>query len=89
TDVSSIMQWDQGNQLIYTTYKKDNTFINDIYSLDIPTGKVQFITKNEGDFILSPDQKKLVLADDEVVKMFMIDIASGKKEDVSSIVNGE
>ncbi|MNW44358.1 translocation protein TolB [compost metagenome] len=89
TDVSSIMQWDQGNQLIYTTYKKDNTFINDIYSLDIPTGKVQFITKNEGDFILSPDQKKLVLADDEVVKMFMIDVASGKKEDVSSIVNGE
>ncbi|MFC7558803.1 TolB family protein [Paenibacillus farraposensis] len=57
TDVSGIMQWGQGNQLIFTTYKKDNTFINDIYSLDIPTGKVQFITKNEGDFILSPDQK--------------------------------
>ncbi|AIY09155.1 discoidin domain-containing protein [Paenibacillus sp. P2(2022)] len=89
TGVSSVMQWGQGNQLIYTTYKKDNTFINDIYSLDISTGKVQFITKNEGDFILSPDQKKLVLADDEVVKMFMIDIASGKKEDISSIVNGE
>ncbi|WDZ55202.1 discoidin domain-containing protein [Paenibacillus polymyxa] len=89
TDVSSIMQWDQENRLIYTTYKKDNTFINDIYSLDIHTGKVQFITKNEGDFILSPDQKKLVLADDEVVKMFMIDVASGKKEDISSIVSGE
>ncbi|MGG1616178.1 NADase-type glycan-binding domain-containing protein [Paenibacillus sp. NRS-1781] len=89
TDVSSIMQWDQGNRLLYTTYKKDNTFINDIYSLDIHTGKVQFITKNEGDFILSPDQKKLVLADDEVVKMFMIDVASGKKGDISSIVNGE
>ncbi|AET57872.1 hypothetical protein HPL003_05535 [Paenibacillus terrae HPL-003] len=89
TDVSSIMQWDQGNRLLYTTYKKDNTFINDIYSLDIHTGKVQFITKNEGDFILSPDQKKLVLADDEVVKMFMIDVASGKKEDISSIVSGE
>ncbi|MEK4457673.1 discoidin domain-containing protein [Paenibacillus sp. FSL R10-2748] len=89
TDVSGIMQWGQGNQLIFTTYKKDDSFITDIYSLDIPTGKVQFITKNEGDFILSPDQKKLVLADDEVVKMFMIDIASGKKEDVSSIVNGE
>ncbi|QYK64573.1 discoidin domain-containing protein [Paenibacillus sp. S25] len=89
TDVSSIMQWDQGNRLIYTTYKKDNTFINDIYSLDIYTGKVQFITKNEGEFILSPDQKKLVLADDEVVKMFMIDVASGKKEDITSIVNGE
>lgn len=57
TDVSSIMQWDQENRLIYTTYKKDNTFINDIYSLDIHTGKVQFITKNEGDFIISPDQK--------------------------------
>jgi hypothetical protein len=77
TDVSSIMQWDQGNRLIYTTYKKDNTFINDIYSLDIYTGKVQFITK------------KLVLADDVVVKMFMIDVASGKKEDISFIVNGE
>jgi hypothetical protein len=89
TNVSGIMQWGQGNQLIYTTYKKDNTFITNIYSLDIPTGKVQFITKNEGDFILSPDQKKLVLADDDAVKMFMIDIASGKKEDISSIVNGE
>ncbi|MCV9950002.1 NADase-type glycan-binding domain-containing protein [Paenibacillus sp. BT-177] len=89
TDVSSIMQWGQGNQLIYTTYKKDDTFINDIYSLDVPTGKVQFITKNEGEFILSPDHKKLVLADDEVVKMFMIDVASGKKEDISSIVSGE
>lgn len=57
TDVSGIMQWGQGNQLIFTTYKKDDSFITDIYSLDIPTGKVQFITKNEGDFILSPDQK--------------------------------
>lgn len=89
TDVFGIMQWGQGNQLIFTTHKKDNTPINNIYSLDIPTGKVQFITKNEGDFILSPDQKKLVLADDEAVKMFMIDIDSGKKEDISSIVNGE
>ncbi|MGG4203461.1 discoidin domain-containing protein [Paenibacillus jamilae] len=89
TDVLGILQWGQGSRLIYSTYKKDNTFINDIYSLDIHTGKVQFITKNEGEFILSPDQKKLVLADDEVVKMFMIDVASGKKEDISFIVNGE
>ncbi|ASR45438.1 hypothetical protein B4V02_01300 [Paenibacillus kribbensis] len=89
TDVSGIMQWGQGNKLIYSTYKNDHTFINNIYSLDIHTGKVQFITKNEGDFILSPDQKKLVLSDDEVVKMFMIDVASGKKEDISSIMDGE
>ncbi|WP_025683937.1 NADase-type glycan-binding domain-containing protein [Paenibacillus maysiensis] len=89
TDVSGIIEWGQGNQFIYTTSKNDNTFMNDIYSLDIHTGKVKFITKNEGDFILSPDQKKLVLADDEVVKIFMIDVASGRKEDISSIVSGE
>jgi hypothetical protein len=85
TDVAGILQWGQGNQLIYTTYK-DNTSINNIYSLDIPTGKVQFITESKGVGILSPDQKKLVFADDELFKLFMIDIASGKKEYSS---NGE
>ncbi|MDN4104426.1 NADase-type glycan-binding domain-containing protein [Paenibacillus polymyxa] len=86
---ASLLQWNQEDKLILTISKGGKTFLEEIYSLNIQTGKKRKISEGAGDFILSPDQKKLVLADDEVVKMFMIDIASGKKEDISSIVNGE
>jgi len=86
---ASLLQWDQEDNLILTISKGGKTFLKEIYSLNIQTGKKRRISEGVGESILSPDQKKLVLADDEVVKMFMIDIASGKKEDVSSIVHGE
>ncbi|MGG1643146.1 NADase-type glycan-binding domain-containing protein [Paenibacillus sp. NRS-1782] len=86
---ASLLQWDQEDKLILTISKGGKTFLEEIYSLNIQTGKKRRISEGVGEFILSPDQKKLVLADDEVVKMFMIDISSGKKGDISSIVNGE
>ncbi|WP_052675845.1 hypothetical protein [Paenibacillus sp. IHBB 10380] len=86
-DVTSILKWDQPNQLVYTISKNKDTFLDDIYSLDIATGTKKRLGQVSDSFVLSPDLNKIVLADRDMVKVFLIDIHSGKKEDISRTVN--
>lgn len=86
-DITSIPQWDQPNQLIYTVFKNKDMFLNDIYSLDIGTGAKKRLGQANDSFVLSPDLNKMVLADQDVVKVFLVDTHSGKKEDISRTVN--
>lgn len=86
--ISSIVQWDDSEQLIYTVNEHEDSFLCDIYVLDRTTGQSQRIGAAEDSFVLSPDHMKMIEVNQELVKIFLVNLQNDVKRDITSTVNG-
>ncbi|WDZ63287.1 discoidin domain-containing protein [Paenibacillus polymyxa] len=86
---ASLLQWDQEDELIYKISEEDENYTEDVYSLNIESGEKKWITKSSEPFLLSPDQKLVLLAEYEAPKMYLVHVSDGRKEDISSFTKDQ
>ncbi len=87
-NISSIVQWDESEQLIYTLHEHEDSFLSEIYVLDMTTGQSQRIGSAEDSFVLSPDHTRMIEANQGLVKTFLVELQHDEKRDITSTVNG-
>lgn len=86
--ISSIVLWDDSEELIYTVNEHEDSFLSDIYVLDMTIGQSQRIGAAEDTFVLSPDHTKMIEVNQELVKIFLVNLQNDEKRDITSTVNG-
>ncbi len=87
-NISSIVQWDESEQLIYTVHEHEDSFLSEIYVLDMLTGQSQRIGAADNSFVLSPDHTRMIEANQGLVKTFLVELQNDEKRDITSTVNG-